>query len=1293
MATVTLYLYQDDSHKGEGLTLSSTSTYSKSTDVVEPQKPVIDDTTNQKTEVTITHRTTYLFTLTLTKVEYWKRIYDHCEIHANIQVGNVQKKLSTITDTVVKDKDNKAVNTTTDTVDGTTTDVNLPGDSINKYFQGACARLVINDHAVAENYKVFNALTRYKTVSSGTSKFLELTIFSADKLMDLDKYSRAYTAKRLYTDILTEESKKFVLNQMNLPEVKDYLALVKDYKKDSSSSTKPTMDPDKLYKEVATMNDYISNQMQLLKYEKSETKDNKTTVWMERDELRIPYIVQYNETFYQFLVRAANRFGEFLYFEDGKLHLGMQPSEGNYKDSSSEVIDWADGANGVQSRHYESVLSESIEVEDLAYNYVNHTENDDNSQLYASSSDSRYNPDPVATDEWTTQKLEKGEYLEYNEILGEEMKASIPEVIFKALEASTLSEVMVGVVKGFFKKLIEVSQSTNDFNRVANLAYYQDDDDNYLMFDDQREGDEFTQFATFNGSDNLSNNLSKLFKQSNITNFIELFYSIIRQKEKEIGEQAVWLDFGSNYKPIKLGDKLHVDGTDYVATYVEGSYEGSQEHLLVSAIPVMDLGSSTAGDTPDGKEAWNGVIPIPPALPDVTIREAKPQVAFVTETLDPELMGRIRVRYPWQDSKGDATPWIRVTLPMATKGGAVNFTPSVGDEVMVGYVHGNIDHPYGMGYLTSPFVNKKWSNALPLDQYGCAHGIKTKTGHHLTFEDGFALVPMLMNTMGFLSVFKSFWPIGQWGPWPLGYESTADLGGGFELSDRYGFYKITGSTDERSVTIESPAGTVEVNAFQGITISAPNGEVNIKGKNVNISANNRLTLSSGGNIKDKLAYQKKWSESKGKALGLAVLTDLKGGLEPLKEIVTNVTDLSFVRCVLECLFHPVNGTLQIKSYTFVTIEAGEGKAEVPSGSLRSVKLSSLAETALTARMIEYNINALIDSIHNKYEALCQATVEFNNISGETGINKKESAIKYDKVISSTTVLKEDSDFTWEAGDGNGLKAGTLNKPSDSRPQRDAYNGKPNADQAYKTDLNEWRQKQRDYFDALKKEGEKFDKRARIVQISNNLRHAAQELKDAADKLTNIKKKDFKNTYPGFEIDAKGAVKVILGVDFFDDTEFKTLKDLIDCKYGSTIALPSAERWNEQKKYLSRYLIYEYVSNRSDVTYDKKYKLSKKEDVKSDDKWKDFVNSLAVNESIKHEIGEGFYDWLKEEVNPFAGFVDDHFRWSSGVEGKILMSDHTGKTASFDDNLTMKLHQNYDDDTQSIESLKSTLLKI
>lgn len=36
----------------------------------------------------------------------------------------------------------------------------------------------------------------------------------------------------------------------------------------------------------------------------------------------IPYVVQYNENTYQFIARLAQRYGEFLYFEDGKLVFG-----------------------------------------------------------------------------------------------------------------------------------------------------------------------------------------------------------------------------------------------------------------------------------------------------------------------------------------------------------------------------------------------------------------------------------------------------------------------------------------------------------------------------------------------------------------------------------------------------------------------------------------------------------------------------------------------------------------------------------------------------------------------------------------------------------------------------------------------------------------------------------------------------------------------------------------------------------------------------------------------------------
>lgn len=40
----------------------------------------------------------------------------------------------------------------------------------------------------------------------------------------------------------------------------------------------------------------------------------------------IPYVVQYNETTYQFISRLAQRYGEFLYFENGKMHFGQLPS-------------------------------------------------------------------------------------------------------------------------------------------------------------------------------------------------------------------------------------------------------------------------------------------------------------------------------------------------------------------------------------------------------------------------------------------------------------------------------------------------------------------------------------------------------------------------------------------------------------------------------------------------------------------------------------------------------------------------------------------------------------------------------------------------------------------------------------------------------------------------------------------------------------------------------------------------------------------------------------------------------
>lgn len=40
----------------------------------------------------------------------------------------------------------------------------------------------------------------------------------------------------------------------------------------------------------------------------------------------LPYVVQYNETTYQFLSRLAQRYGEYLFFENGEMYFGQNPS-------------------------------------------------------------------------------------------------------------------------------------------------------------------------------------------------------------------------------------------------------------------------------------------------------------------------------------------------------------------------------------------------------------------------------------------------------------------------------------------------------------------------------------------------------------------------------------------------------------------------------------------------------------------------------------------------------------------------------------------------------------------------------------------------------------------------------------------------------------------------------------------------------------------------------------------------------------------------------------------------------
>ena len=94
------------------------------------------------------------------------------------------------------------------------------------------------------------------------------------------------------------------------------------------------------------------------------------------------------------------------------------------------------------------------------------------------------------------------------------------------------------------------------------------------------------------------------------------------------------------------------------------------------------------------------------ALPSPKVRMplAETQMATVLSNADPQGKGRVRVRMNWQ-TEGMQTSWVRVMTPDGGSSSDVKsnrgfvFIPEVGDQVLLGFRHGDPARPYVMGSL------------------------------------------------------------------------------------------------------------------------------------------------------------------------------------------------------------------------------------------------------------------------------------------------------------------------------------------------------------------------------------------------------------------------------------------------------------------------------------------------------------------------------------------------------------------------------------------------------------------
>ena len=106
-------------------------------------------------------------------------------------------------------------------------------------------------------------------------------------------------------------------------------------------------------------------------------------------------------------------------------------------------------------------------------------------------------------------------------------------------------------------------------------------------------------------------------------------------------------------------------------------------------------------------------------------------VGLVTNTKDPDGLGRVKVKYPWLSSQ-DESDWARVASPMAGKERGFFFPPEVNDEVLIAFEHDDVNYPYVMGYLWNgkdkpPEANSDGKNDLRL--------IKSRSGHLIQLGD------------------------------------------------------------------------------------------------------------------------------------------------------------------------------------------------------------------------------------------------------------------------------------------------------------------------------------------------------------------------------------------------------------------------------------------------------------------------------------------------------------------------------------------------------------------------------
>ena len=583
-------------------------------------------------------------------------------------------------------------------------------------------------------------------------------------------------------------------------------------------------------------------------------------------EHTLPYLVQYNESIYDFLRRTTNRWGEFMYYDNGRLNFGY----------------------GGNAYHAHTLELSTPETEKKDYVKVCHAISYTDPTADKSAVDSVSSISLEAAQEFLDNMLVKDEY---------------EEPLYRNMDNVVGDLVSYGLARRY----------TDEQRNLFNHRY----------FEDPNIG---TSFNEFTEKDPMA------FKT-----FDTETYKKVLAQELSRGRSTIQISFDTRYPAMSLGDMFKFgEKSDeyYLITEISMHLQDSRPVWKARAIRASGLRQINV----DGQNRWH-IDFYPPYLPSGHTRKSGLLQGTVVDADDPLRQNRVRIRFDWQDNQSTPTPWLLVAQDGTTPGAGSHMRHYKGEQVLVGFIGGNVERPYVIGAIQQELpVKENWDS--PIDAI-----LRTPHGQRIQMSDGTgagltafrtAMDPAVRamqnlvpgrNLLGTSHIWKD-----KDNPENKRFE------GNVEISDHYHIYQIKCSTSDRQVSINSPWGHTDFKAFTGINITAPNGDIRISGKNVTIEASNNLRLISGTNIKKKQCVPEDWSKSFSGSIAAQAAAKVLLSFDEKGAI-----DFAMLRHICDRFIKPVEGVLEIQSNQFLKLEADGASTGYPMAEYKMNKVDAMAD--------------------------------------------------------------------------------------------------------------------------------------------------------------------------------------------------------------------------------------------------------------------------------------------------------------------------------------------------------------